>query len=71
MEKAAHLRRQAGLCVSLSRFSLDPLVAEHLMSLAATFHQGALTAEFAAEHHLGQPELAQSDPPRRIADTYH
>jgi hypothetical protein len=39
--------------------------------LAATFHQGALTAEFAAEHHLGQPELAQSDPPRRIAETYH
>jgi hypothetical protein len=71
MEQAAHLRRQAGLCVSLSRFSLDPLVAEHLMSLAATFHQGALTAEFAAEHHLGQPELAQSDPPRRIAETYH
>jgi hypothetical protein len=54
MDNTAHLRRQAALCLSLSHFSLDPLVAEHLSCLAAAFHEGALRGEL--ENELGRRE---------------
>jgi hypothetical protein len=49
MEKTVHLRRQAALCLSLSQFSLDPLIADHLSCLAAAFHEGALRCELESE----------------------
>jgi hypothetical protein len=61
MEKIAHLRRQAALCLSLSRFCPDAAMAEHLTSMAALFHEGALRAEFEDEfgpgwgHHTTSP----------------
>jgi hypothetical protein len=49
MENAAYLRRQAALCLRLSGFCLDPPVAERLRTMAAGFHERALTVEFVEE----------------------
>jgi hypothetical protein len=68
MEKATHLRRQAALCLSLSRFTLDPLVAEHLTSMAALFQEGALRAGLAdADESAGQ----HSDTAQPMIPTRH
>ena len=71
MEKAAHLRRQAALCLSLSGFSLDPLVAEHLRCLAATFHEGALMVELEDALGFAEAEQGRSDLAQLSSSTRH
>jgi hypothetical protein len=46
METSFHLRHQAAFCLRLSELCSDELVANHLRSQAADYHQRALWAEF-------------------------
>jgi len=46
MESTSYLRRQAAFCLRLSDFCGDELIADHLRSKAADYHQRALRAEF-------------------------
>jgi len=50
METTSYLRRQAAFCLRLSEHCSDALVADHLRSQAATYHQRALRAEFELPH---------------------
>jgi hypothetical protein len=50
METPSYLRRQAAFCLRLSDFCSDELVANHLRSQAADYHQRALWAEFDVQH---------------------
>ena len=50
METTSYLRRQAAFCLRLSDFCDDELVANHLRSKAADYHQRALRAEFDLQH---------------------
>src|SRR5262245_55625412 len=49
MDDMPYLRRQAALCLDLSRSCSDVQVAEHLHLMAAEFHAQALRAEFKAK----------------------
>jgi hypothetical protein len=49
MDDAPYLRRQAALCLNLSRSCSDAQVAEHLHLMAAEFHAQALRAELKAK----------------------
>jgi hypothetical protein len=46
METTASLRRQAAFCLRLSEFCSDEVLANHLQSKAAEYHQRALRSEF-------------------------
>jgi hypothetical protein len=46
MDIMPYLRRQAALCLNLSKSCPDAQVAEHLDLMAAEFHARALKAEF-------------------------
>ena len=48
MDDKPYLRRQAALCLKLSRSCRDGKVAEDLNLMAAEFHRRALQAEFQA-----------------------
>ena len=50
METPSCLRRQAAFCLRLSDFCSDELVANHLRSQAADYHQRALWAELDVQH---------------------
>ncbi len=54
----AYLRRQAEVCLRLSRFCSDPLVVEHFRFMAAEFHTRAIKAEFHAEFDPDEESLA-------------
>ena len=45
-DSSVHLRRQAAFCLRLSDFCADEVIANHLRSQAAEYHQRALWAEF-------------------------
>jgi hypothetical protein len=49
MDDAPYLRRQAALCLNLSRSCSDAQVAENLHLMAAEFHAQALRAELKAK----------------------
>jgi hypothetical protein len=55
MNKASYLRRQAALCLNLSRSCSDAELAEHLDLIAAEFHAQALKSEFLAEFDSDDP----------------
>ena len=46
METTSFFRRQAAFCLRLSDFCSDELIANHLRSQAADYHQRALWAEY-------------------------
>jgi len=50
METTSYLRRQAAFWLRLSDFCSDELMANHLRSKAADYHQRALRAEFNLPH---------------------
>jgi len=45
MENTSDLRRRAALCLRLSDFCSDPLLADYLRFKAADYHQKAVQAE--------------------------
>jgi hypothetical protein len=46
METISSLRRRAELCLRLSEFCSDEVLANHLQLKAAEYHQRALRSEF-------------------------
>ena len=46
METTSSLRRRAELCLRLSEFCSDEVLANHLQFKAAEYHQRALRCEF-------------------------
>jgi hypothetical protein len=46
METTTSLRRRAELCLRLSEFCSDEVLASHLQIKAAEYHQRALRSEF-------------------------
>lgn len=46
METTSSLRRHAELCLRLSEFCSDEVLANHLQFKAAEYHQRALRSEF-------------------------
>ena len=46
METTSSLRRRAELCLRLSEFCSDEVLANHLQFQAAEYHQRALRSEF-------------------------
>src|SRR5262245_28666168 len=55
MDDTPYLRRQAALCLNLSRWCSDAQLAEHLDLIAAEFHTLALKTEFQAEFDSDDP----------------
>jgi len=57
MQPTAYLRRQAAFYLRLSDLCSDAVIANHLRSKAADYHQKALRAEF----DLGHDDAAGED----------
>ena len=65
-DSSVHLRRQAAFCLRLSDFCADEVIANHLRSQAAEYHQRALWAEF----HL-RDNADADDPYRQVRMLRH
>lgn len=50
METTSSLRRQAAFCLRLSELCADTVLANHLQSKAAQYHEEALRSEFELGH---------------------
>jgi len=62
METTSYLRRQAAFWLRLSDFCSDELIANHLRSKAADYHQRALWAEFDIRHVAATDEARSTGP---------
>ena len=65
METTAFFRRQAAFWLRLSDYCSDELIADHLRSKAAEYHQRALRAEFNLRHEPTGTETAIIRPRQR------
>jgi hypothetical protein len=62
METTSYLRRQAAFWLRLSDFCSDELIADHLRSKAADYHQRALRAEFDLGHVAATDDALSTGP---------